>query len=55
MLFDGGLVVGWISRLDVDGSKVRGVFRNDFDEEALFFTWGEAGVFGYRLVDSQIS
>jgi len=53
----GGLVVGWISRIDVGGSKVRGVSRIDFDEEGLFFTGDEERVFGvaYHLVDSRIS
>jgi len=51
------MIVGWITRLDVGGSKVPEVSWIDFDQEALFFTGGEARVLGaaYHPADPRIS
>ena len=42
---DYGPDAGWISSVNVGSSKTYGVSWTNFDVEALFFTWGEAGVF----------
>ena len=57
LLLDGGPGVDWISSVNVGGSKGCRISWIDFDEEATFFTWDEAGVFGFthHLENSRIS
>ena len=44
MLLDGQPVLGWISSIDVDGSKICGFSWIGVDGKASFCTWDEAGV-----------
>ena len=57
LLLDGGLVVGWISSINVGGSKGCRISWIDFDGEGSPFTWDEAEVFSFtdHLEDSGIS